>query len=87
MKIVAKELFIALALIAFGLFALPAMIYAVGQAVIGPYEAGLTGLYEAIADGLLRRHVFTWLMVLSPYLTIQIFRVWFHLRRPRAKVT
>ena len=86
-KYLLREVFLALGLLTLGLLALPAMVYAVGQVVVGEYEGGLPALYEAIADGLLAGRIFAWLMVLSPYLSIQMIRMWFRLRRPERNVS
>ena len=84
---VMKELLLALTLIAIGLFALPAMIYVVGQRTIGDYEGGMWAYYQAIADALAIGNPFAWLLVLSPYLGIQIMRFGFWVRRQRRAVT
>jgi len=86
-RIILRETLLALTLVALGLFGLPACVYLVGQQLVGEYEAGLPGLYEAIADGLMSGHELTWLMILSPYLSVQIVRFWLRLGRPRPTVT
>lgn len=78
-----KESLLALSLIAFGLICLPPMIYAVGQLVVGEYEDGLIGLYDAIADALVAGNIFAWVLVFSPYLTVMLFRLGLWLRRQR----
>jgi hypothetical protein len=78
-----KETFLALALLAFGLFCLPALIFLVGQQVVGEYENGLLGLYEAIADALISGNGFAWILIFSPYLIVQLFRLTFWLRRQK----
>jgi hypothetical protein len=82
----AREVLIALALLAFGLIALPALVYVVGQQVVGEYADGLGGLYTAIGAALASGNPFAWILVLSPLLTVQLLRIWVRLRRPRPKV-
>jgi hypothetical protein len=86
-RTVFKEIFIALVLLAVGIFGLPALIFTVGQVLIGEYDAGIQGLYEAIGEALVAGRGYAWLMVLSPYLSVQLFRVWLWLRRQRRSVT
>lgn len=78
-----KEALIALALFVFGLICLPFMIYLVGQQVVGEYENGLIGIYQAIGDALAQGNGFAWLLVFSPYLTVMLLRFGFWLRRQR----
>ena len=78
-----KETLLALALLAFGLICLPALIYLVGQQVVGEYQSGSLGLYQAIGEALIEGNVFAWILVLSPYLTVQLLRFGFWLRRQR----
>lgn len=82
-----KEMLIALALIAFGLICLPALVYLVGQRLLGDYEAGLLGFYDATADALVAGNLYVWVLVLSPYATIQLFRLSLWIRRRRPPVT
>ena len=81
-----KESLIALGLVAFGLIVFPAIIFMVGQQLIGDYEAGLSGYYEAIADALLGGNPFAWVLILSPYLGIQLIRMLFWLQKARRAV-
>ena len=78
-----KETLLALALLAFGLFCLPALIFLVGQQLVGEYENGLLGLYEAIADALIAGNGFAWTLIFSPYITVQLIRLSLWLRRQR----
>ena len=71
-----REIFLAVVLVAFGLIGLPPLILLVGQVLIGDYAQGLPGFYEALAGALAGGHVFAWLLVLSPYLTVQLIRGW-----------
>lgn len=83
-----KEALLALALLAFGLFCLPALVYLVGQRIIGPYEGGgLYGFYEAIGFSLAAGRPAAWLLALSPYLVVQLVRFGAWLRRRRRTVT
>jgi hypothetical protein len=70
-----------LAALALGLIGLPAMVYLVGQLLVGEYEAGLAGFYEAIGAALVQGRWYAWLLVLSPYIVIQLLRFVFWLRR------
>lgn len=84
---VLKEALLALGLFAFGLIGLPILIYVVGQRLIGEYEAGLMGFYDAIGDALLSGNGYAWVMVLSPYLGIMLLRLAYRLRRRRQAVS
>lgn len=83
------ELMLAAILLTFGLVALPAAVYWVGQFVVGGYEseAGLAGLVGAIWDGLGQGHIAAWILVLSPYVTVQLLRAAFRLLRPSRRST
>jgi hypothetical protein len=78
-----KEALLAVALLAFGLICLPALIYLVGQQVVGAYDAGMFGLYEAIGDSLIAGNGLAWILIFSPYLSVLLVRVGFWLRRQR----
>ena len=71
-----REVTIAAALLAFGLLALPFAVYIVGQQVLGEYGDGLgaLALAENIWVDLLSFRLAAWVLVLSPYLTIQLAR-------------
>jgi hypothetical protein len=61
----------------FGLLALPAMVFIVGQQLLGEYRPG-AGMGVFYAD--LYRHLgamepFAWLLVLGPYLAVQLLRL------------
>jgi hypothetical protein len=86
------EILLASALLAFGLFALPALIYFVGATLLGPYIEG-----DAPANGvaLFYRNFFAdlaapsgraWLIAIGPLLVIGLFRLAFvgQRRTPRA---
>ena len=71
-----REVTIAAALLAFGLLALPFAVYVVGQQLLGEYGDGLGALdlAETIWVDLLSFRLPAWVLVLSPYLTIQLAR-------------
>ena len=71
-----REAAIAAGLIAFGLVALPFAVYLVGQRVLGEYgdSDGALALAENIWRDLLSFRLAAWVLVLSPYLTIQLAR-------------
>ncbi len=71
-----REISIAAALLAFGLIVLPFSIYIVGQNLLGEYEgAGALGLAESIWLDLLALQPLTWLLVLTPYIVVQLARL------------
>jgi hypothetical protein len=71
------ELVLAALLFCFGLTLLPLSIYWVGRFVVGPYadEAGVMGLLDAIWTGLGQGQPVAWLLVVSPYVIVQLARV------------
>ena len=71
-----REVAIAAGLFAFGLLALPFAVYLVGQRVLGEYGDGIGpfALAESIWLDLLSLRLPAWILVLSPYLTIQLAR-------------
>jgi hypothetical protein len=71
-----REVAIAAGLLAFGLIALPFAVYLVGQRLLGEYGDGLGpfALAESIWLDLLSLRPPAWILVLSPYLTIQLAR-------------
>ena len=81
-----KEALLALSLLAFGLICLPGLIFYVGQLVVGEYETGILGLYEATGSALAGGDPFAWFLVLSPYLIVQLWRISLWLRRQRRAV-
>jgi hypothetical protein len=86
---VKKELTLAAALLGFGVLLLPYAIYLVGQQVVGEYEGdgGPVGLGVAIWTALVQGQWAAWLLVLSPYLVIQLLRLGAKIRRARKDVT
>jgi hypothetical protein len=71
-----RETAIAAGMLAFGLLALPFAIYLVGQRLLGDYSegAGALALAESIWLDLLALRLPAWLLVLSPYLLVQLAR-------------
>jgi hypothetical protein len=71
-----REIAIAAGLLAFGLIALPFAVYVVGQQMLGEYGegGGALALAEHIWLDLLAFRLPAWILVLSPYLTIQLAR-------------
>lgn len=83
----AREALLALGALAFGLICLPALVFLVGQRLVGEYEAGLSGFYEAIGAALAQGRWYAWMLVLSPYLILLLLRFAFWLRRNRQAVS
>jgi hypothetical protein len=82
----ARELLLALGLTAFGLIGLPLLVYLVGQQLVGEYPDGMAGFYSAIGDALVAGRGFAWVLILSPYLCVQLVRFCFWLRPSRPTV-
>jgi hypothetical protein len=84
-----RELTIAAAMLGFGLFVLPFAIYVVGQQLIGEYDpgAGVGSLYEHIWIDFLSLRAPALILIVGPYVTVQLIRgirrVW---RRKRAVI-
>ena len=72
-----KELLLAAALLSCGLLLLPVAVYWVGGRVVGEYsaESGVWGLIWDIWSDLAAGSVLAWILVVSPYLLIQLLRV------------
>ena len=72
-----KELAVAAILLVVGMLGLPLAIYAVGQQVIGPYgeEGDVVDLIAEIWSALREGQWAAWLLVLSPYVVIQLLRL------------
>jgi hypothetical protein len=72
-----KELLIFGFLFFVGLVVLPVCIYIVGVNVIGEYspEAGMSGLLLAIWGDVARLRISAWILVLSPWVVIQLVRL------------
>lgn len=70
-----RELGIAAGLLAFGMLGLPFAIYLVGDRLFGDYAgSGPLGLAETIWLDLASFYPLTWLLVLSPYIIVQVAR-------------
>lgn len=71
-----REVAIGAALLAFGLFLLPAAIYVVGQQIFGEYspDGSVFALAEQLWADLLSLQPLAWLLVLSPYILVQLIR-------------
>lgn len=72
-----RELAIGTAALGLGLFVLPVAIYLVGSRIFGEYSPdgdGIMALAEQIWLDLAALRPFAWLLVLSPYLVIQLAR-------------
>jgi hypothetical protein len=72
-----RELLIASITVAIGFLALPVAVYWVGQKTIGEYapDAGALVLAEAIWSDVLSLDPAAWLLVLSPYVIVQLARL------------
>ena len=74
-----REVAVAASLLAFGLFVLPIAIYTVGRQLIGAYGEtdSMWDLAEIIWADLLTLEPPAWILVLSPYIVVQLLRwVW-----------
>ena len=74
-RTIKREIAIAAALFAVGLLLLPLAIYWVGRQVAGEYGGGALALADQIWGDLLRLDPAAWLLVLSPYLALQLVRL------------
>jgi hypothetical protein len=76
------EIVLAAALLSAGLLLLPLAIYWVGQFVVGAYEGdGVEGLIGGIWSQLGEGSITAWILVLSPYVVIQVLRLGHNLLR------
>jgi len=84
-----KELLVAAALLSFGLTALPLSVYWVGMRVVGEYylESGLSDFVWHIWSDLAAGSVLAWILIVSPYLIIQLLRLALILWRRRPDVS
>jgi len=80
-----REATIAAVTIGFGLLVLPFAVYVVGQRLMGDYgsEGGAMALAEAIWLDLLSLRLPAWVLVLSPYVTVQLARWVRRIWRPK----
>jgi hypothetical protein len=81
-----REVVVAATLLGFGLLVLPFAVYFVGQQVLGEYSAdsGAMALAESIWLDLLALRWWAWLLVLSPYVTVQLARWVRRVWRPKS---
>ena len=81
-----REIIVFISLIAFSIFLLPALIYLVGDAAVGPFEgeSGLSSLYGAILGGAARLQPAAWVLIAGPYVVIQSLRLAFSRRKAPA---
>jgi hypothetical protein len=83
-----REATIAAAALGFGLLALPFAVYIVGQQLLGRYgtdaDAGPMALAETIWLDLLSLRPAAWILVLSPYVTVQLLRWVRRIWRPKS---
>jgi len=81
-----RELILLLVLIACGLFVVPLLIWAVGEAVLGPYAGGSPfALLMDFFVGLKGGSPVYWSVVIGPYVFVLLLRLfWFAIRRPGA---
>lgn len=78
-----REIRIAAVLLGFGLLVLPFAVYVVGQRLLGEYSAGAMALAERIWLDLLAFELPAWILVLSPYVIVQLVRSVRRLWRPK----
>jgi hypothetical protein len=83
-RILKRESLLALGLLLAGMLLLPALVYAVGFLIFGPYPDGLPGFLQEIWGALAAGNPGTWFLALSPYLVVTAARLtWRGMRRPR----
>lgn len=77
-----RELTILVALLAFGLFIVPLLIWVVGRGVLGPFEDG--GPFALLVDffsGLRTGSFVYWAVALGPYVMVTVLRGLWHFAR------
>jgi hypothetical protein len=83
-RTIKREIAIAAALFAAGLLLLPPVIYWVGRQIAGDYAGGgPLALADQIWAGLMQPELAAWLLVLSPYVLLQLVRLIGRLWRSR----
>lgn len=77
MKWLRRELLVLIVFGGFGLLALPAMVFLVGQGLLGEYRpgAGMSVFYGDLYRHLGAMKASAWLLVLGPYLGVQLLRL------------
>ena len=81
-----REVVVAATLLGFGLLVLPFAVYVVGQQMLGDYatDSGAMALAESVWLDLLALRWWAWLLVLSPYVTVQLARAVRRVWRPKS---
>jgi len=85
-----REILVFAALGGFGLLILPALVYLVGQQLLGDYGPGATvgTFYADLYSHLVAFSPWAWALVLGPWLTIQLLRLlWLPLGRVTRRPT
>ena len=77
-----RELTILVILLAFGLFLVPLLIWAVGRGVLGPFaDGGPFALLVDFFNGLRTGSFVYWAVALGPYLMVMVLRGLWHFAR------
>lgn len=61
--------------LAFGLFAMPILIYLAGVLTLEPYEGGFLAFLGSLYGDFFTAHLLAWLLVLGPYLLFTAVRL------------
>ena len=83
MRHLRREALLLLIMGGFGLLVLPALVYLVGEQLLGEYrpDAGMGVFYGDLYAELVALSPFAWLLVLGPWLALQFLRLlWWPLR-------
>jgi hypothetical protein len=83
------ELILLGSLLGIGVLVLPFVVYLVGIEIVGPYEgeSGPFGLLASILGAVVRGNWAAWVLVLSPYLIVQLTRLAVRVLRRADRVT
>ena len=77
-----RELTILVVLLAFGLFVVPLLIWAVGRGVLGPFaDGGPFALLVDFFNGLRTGSLVYWAVAFGPYLMVMVLRGLWHFAR------
>lgn len=77
-----SELLVLLGALATGLIVVPLLIWAVGNAALGPYGGGNAwSLWGRFFTGLSQASLPIWALALAPYLLLWFVRIWLGLMR------
>jgi len=84
-----KELLIAAVMLVFGLVPVPMLVYWVGNQIVGEYgaEGGVWALVQNVWSDLAAGNVVAWILVVSPWLILQVWRLSRRLWRRQSDVT